>query len=168
MALKVAGNIHARVTTHDVKEMWKACDKAKKGGERANYEATVHKVIEKATGETVSLAEAKSVSKKLETRILEYGKARKVWRDTHILGAGSFVTACVAYVQAIHLDLLDGRDLAWPFTLALGGIIAGGASLFWRVLVAEIPLHEDKRLCATAVLNRLSKLLAAGRMDGND
>jgi len=110
MALKLAGNVHIGVTARDVKEMWKACNEAKKGGERTNYEATVQKVVERAIGQTISKEDAKEISKKVEPSLQEYGKALKSAIEDRIFKAFRIAGGLILLAGAV-VCVIGGKEL---------------------------------------------------------
>jgi len=133
--MKIIGNGRINVTARDVKEMWKACSRAKEADApaRAKYVATVRKAVEKATGKTVGDGEASRIAKEMEPSLQEYGKALK-GRAEDIIGISARVFFGILSLAGVAVCFIAGKELldkgdglravvAWFVGVPVGGYL---------------------------------------------
>ncbi|MCX6771108.1 MAG: hypothetical protein NTX79_03565 [Candidatus Micrarchaeota archaeon] len=99
---------NVNISLHDVKKMWRACDRAKKSGDSATLEVAVQKVVVKRIGMTVSDDCAKELSKEIEPSLEKYDAIRK---------------------KNIILKMILANTLMWG-AAAIGAVGGGGLLLY--------------------------------------
>ena len=99
--MKTIGNRNISITARDVKEMWKACRKAKKRGDGSLFEAAVTRVVEKATCKAISPENAKQIASDVKKNVEEYGSTRNEFVEQRASGTAQIVGGVIAVACGI-------------------------------------------------------------------
>ncbi|MCX6770548.1 MAG: hypothetical protein NTX79_00680 [Candidatus Micrarchaeota archaeon] len=148
MALKLV--MQGCPSKRDVKEMWKACERAKKSGDTARYETAVKKVVEKMSSKEVSNDDVKAISEKVQPCLEDYGTARKQRWSYYVRsgicmaeGAVAFSGSVACFIGGVVFMQTKDAGPAGLVLLLIAGPAGMALALTYGIERAREHLHDS-------------------------